>query len=147
MSPCVEPIRHSPPFRATQYLYESALVSLSTLPFAELLTSINACVPHDAHVGWIRRLSAPKYPELPPRVSVPLAAHAPALAVHVHNDVDPPGYPVPTDAGHASVDIESPFVYVTPSPPEPIRDTYTVPLPPVSVIVHGVVIESVSVVL
>ena len=85
-------------------------MSLSTSPVAALLTSINACIPHDAHVGWTRRLIVPIAPDDPPRVSVPVAAHAPLFATHVHSEVDPPGYPVPTDAGQLSVEIPRPLV-------------------------------------
>jgi hypothetical protein len=87
-------------------------------------------------------LITPKYPEEPPRTSEPLAAHAPAFAVHVHIGVEPPGIPVPTVVGHPLADIESPLVNVTPSPPAESRETNTVPLPLFSVIAQDAVIES-----
>src|SRR5215471_9472791 len=110
MSPGRDALRHSPAFRATQYLYESASVSLKTSPIAALLASIKGCIPQYAHVGCIFRLITPKNPEDPPRLSQPLAAHVPELAVQPHSGVAPPGNSVPTLSGQLSELIVSPLV-------------------------------------
>src|ERR1700730_8776780 len=110
MSPGRETLRHSPDFRATQYLYESAAVSLRTSPVAALLASIKGCIPQYAQVGCIFRLITPRNPEEPPRLSEPLAAHAPELATQLHSGVEPPGNSVPTAIGQLSALIVSPLV-------------------------------------
>src|SRR5450631_321133 len=110
MSPVCAAARHSPGRRATQYLYESVAVSLSTFPVAPLLASINGCIPQYAHVGCFFRLIVPRAPDDPPRLSAPLPSHVPELAPHVHSGVEPPGNPVPAEIGHPSVAIDSPPV-------------------------------------
>src|SRR5690242_2356218 len=102
MSPWADPARHSPPLRATQYLYASAAVPPITSPAAALLASISGCVPQYAHVGSSFRFIVPIPPDDPPRSSVPLAANAPAVTLQIHIDVDPGGYPVPTPTGQLS---------------------------------------------
>ena len=85
MSPGEDADRHSPAFRATQYLYESALESPMTSPVAALLASIKGCIPQYAHVGWSFLVILPNIPEDPVRLLVPSVAQIPPLALQDHN--------------------------------------------------------------
>jgi hypothetical protein len=94
MSPGTDADRHSPAFRAMQYLYASALVSPKTSPVVALLVSIKGCIPQNAHVGWSFLVILPNSPDEPVRLLEPLVAQVPELPLHDHN-----GHVV---AGHTS---------------------------------------------
>src|SRR5215472_10595558 len=102
MSPGSDAARHSPAFRATQYLYASDGVSLNASPVAALLTSNRGCVPQNAHVGSGLRFNTPRNPDDPPRSSEPLAANAPAVTPQDHIGVEPCGCPLPVPTGQLS---------------------------------------------